>query len=73
MEFVKIQENEEYNGVGWDTVEILCFNYDGKGAALCRVDGDRLTVLHDEELFEVLCVGFDEHGRDVQTYREVKE
>ena len=36
MTFVKTEVNQEENFLGWEKIEIIEFNYDGKGTALSK-------------------------------------
>ncbi len=45
---------KENNILGFDIIEILQFNYDGKGTALALADGDFIELDSKELLREVL-------------------
>ena len=44
---------DENNAYGFDIIEILVFNYDGSGAAICRFDGE-LDSIRGDDLHYVL-------------------
>ena len=61
----------EGNVLGHDKIEIVEFNYDGKGSALVRWDSDPdLSSLQGEELDLVL---FGDPGSGTRFYRLVSE
>lgn len=51
MKFKKIKD--EGNVIGYDLIEIIKFNYDGKGSALVKEDG-KLGSLHPNDLNYVM-------------------
>lgn len=67
MKFKKVSDNG--NALGFDSIEILQFNYDGAGAALVKEDG-RLSLLKGEDLDSVLFGVEDGHDLHL-IYKEI--
>ena len=51
--------SDEHNSLGWKTVEIIAFNFDGKGNAIIIHDG-KPGICSDEEIRTIILSGFYE-------------
>ncbi len=48
---------EVHNGCGFNKIEVITFNYDGKGGALVLEDGE-LSYYNKDEIFSIMFHGW---------------
>ena len=59
--------SDKYNAYGFDTIEVIAFNYDGEGTAVCFADG-YLTLFGKGDLEEILCPSCGDDMKDHLIY-----
>lgn len=64
------KKTDEGNYLGFDIIEILSFNFDGEGSALCLTDGE-LEIFSKTDIFDMV-YGFvrssSENAGPIQDY-----